>query len=187
MTAPAAPLRRRLADLLGTVAAVLVVTGAAAVLLSAVDAVPGWITGEPRHVRKAQTVQEVERRLRSRLVLPYYFPSSLAWPPQRIRYTLGPPGAAALAVNDREGTPRLFVAETVAPGRIPDRLLPDAQILSSSPVAVGPARGTLSRVVEDGVMSWQLTWEQGGRSLLVRSRGTVDELLRIARSAREAP
>lgn len=187
MTARAVARRRRLAEVVGSVAAVLLVTAGATLLLSGMDAVPGWITGEPRYVRKAGTVQEVERRLRARLVLPYYFPSSLVWPPRRIRYTVGPPGAAALTVDDRDGAPRLFVAETVAPGRIPDRLLPDAQIMTSSPVAVGPTRGTLSRVVEDGVMGWQLTWEQGGRSLLVRSRGTVDELLRMARSAREAP
>jgi hypothetical protein len=185
MTAALIGRRRLLVDALGAVAAVVSVTGGAALVLSALDAVPGIITGEPRHVHKADTVQEVERRLRARLVLPYYYPKTLAWPPRRIRYTLGPPGAASLVVHDRDGTPRLFVAETVAPGRIPDRLLPDTQVLTSSPIAVGPSRGTLSRVLEDGAMAWQITWEQGGRSLLIRSRGTVEDLLRMARSARE--
>jgi hypothetical protein len=196
MTAPALTagatvrprLRARLAlDLLASVAAVGLVVGGSAVILYAVDAVPAWITGEPRYVRKAASVLEVERRLRARLVLPYYYPSSLSWPPRHIRFTLGPPGAVALVVHDREGTPRLFLAETVGPGRIPERLLPEAQVLTSSPVAVGAAQATLARVVEDGTMGWQLTWEQGGRSLLIRSPGSVEELLRIARSVREAP
>ncbi len=179
------PTRAIALDAVGAVVTVALVVVAAGILLYAVDAVPAWVTGEPRHVRHVRTVEEVERRLRTRLFLPYYFPSTLVWPPQRIRFTVGPPGAAAMVVADRSGVPRLFVAETVAPGPIPDRLLPEAQVLSTSPVAVGKTGGTLSRVVEEGTMAWQVAWEQGGRSLLVRSRGTVDELLRIARSVRE--
>ncbi len=187
MTASRTPALRRLVDVLGALASIGVVLGAAALLLQAADAMPAWLTGEPRHVLRARSVDEVERRLRARLVLPYYFPNSLAWPPRRIRFTGGTPGAAALAVTGRDGAPRLFLAQTVAPGPIPDRLVPDAQTLSSSPVSIGASQGTLSRVVEDGAMAWELRWQQGGRTLLVRSRGTVDELLRIARSAREAP
>ncbi len=181
------PTRSRLLDVLGTVVTVTLVFLTAAVLLYAVDAVPAWMTGEPRHVRRARTVDEVERRLRARLLLPYYFPNTLSWPPHRIRFTVGPPGAAALSVDAREGSPRLFLAETLGPGSVPDQLVPDAQVIHSSPVDVGTARGTLSRVVEDGAMAWEIRWEQSGRKLLVRSRGTVDELLRIARSVREAP
>ena len=81
----------------------------------------------------------------------------------------------------------LLLAQTIRPGPIPGRLLPEAQELDRSPVPVGPAAGVLSRVIEDGEMRWQLTWQQGGRSLLLRSEGSVDELLRMARSAREAP
>jgi hypothetical protein len=45
----------------------------------------------------------------------------------------------------------------------------------------------LSRVIVDGIIGWEVRWQQGGRRLLVRSRGTVEELLRMARSVREAP
>ena len=187
MTTALPSARSRLTDALGAVSSVALVFVMAAVLLYASDAIPAWVTGEPRHVRRARTVEEVERRLRTRLMLPYYFPNTLAWPPKEIRFTVGPPGAAALAVDSRDGGPRLFVAETLGPGPLPERLVPEAQVLHRSPVAVGSARGTLSRVVEDGVMAWEITWEQGGRTLLMRSRGTVDELLRIARSARDTP
>jgi hypothetical protein len=176
-----------LRDVLKAVLSVLLVFGAAAVLLDAVDAVPGLVTGEPRHVRRARTVDDVERRLRTRLLLPYYFPSTLRWPPERIRFTIDPPGAA-LGVDDaRDGTPQIFVAQAIGAGPIPDRLIPAAQVLQSSPVWVNSERGVLSRVVVDGLIGWEVRWQQSGRRLLVRSRGTVEELLRMARSVREAP
>lgn len=176
-----------LRDVVSALASIAVVVAVAAVLLYALDAVPAWVTGEPRHVRRARTIEEVERRLRTRLVVPYYFPETFAWPPARIRYAVGPPGAAALAIEDRSGHTRLFLAQKLGPGAIPERLVPDAQVLNASPVSIGSARGTLSRIVVDGEMEWEVRWEQGGRSLLVRSTGSVDELIRIARSAREAP
>jgi hypothetical protein len=180
------PRRALLRDAFGAVVWMVLVFAGAAVLLDAVDAVPGILTGEPRHVRRARTIEEVERRLRTRLVLPYYFPSTLTWPPQRIRFTIDPP-AVALGVDAREGPPQVFVAQAVGAGPIPDRLIPDAQTLQSSPVWVNAERGVLSRVVVDGIIGWEVRWQQGGRRLLVRSRGTVEELLRMARSVREAP
>jgi hypothetical protein len=179
--------RALLADAARTVVGLAFVLGLAAAVLAILDAVPAWIAGESRDVRRAQTVHDAERRLHARLVLPAYFPDTLSWPPRRIRFTVGPPGAAALSVDGRDGSPRLLLAETTAPGDIPEALVPEAQVLDRSQVAVGAARGTLSRVVDDGVTGWQLAWEQDGRSLLLRSRGTVDELLRMARSARETP
>lgn len=156
----------------------------AAALLSALDAVPAWIAGEPRDLRHARTIEEAERRLRARLLLPAFFPSALAWPPREVRWVAGPPGAAALAVSGQDGAPHLVLAQTVGPGELPRVLLPEAAVLDRAPVAVGAAEGTLSRVVEDGAVAWQLSWTQGGRSLLLRSRGTLDELLRMARSVR---
>ena len=63
-----------------------------------------------------------------------------------------------------------------------------AASLGSSRVALGGREATLARVVGDDGEIWnELTWEQGGRSLLLRSRGSIDELLRMAHSAREVP
>jgi hypothetical protein len=182
---PGAPSRLR--EAVRAVAALAAVMAAAAVALAALDAIPAWLGGDARDVRRARTVDEVERRLRTRLVLPAYFPARLAWPPQRIRFVVGPPGAVGLWVDARAGGPSLLLAQTLARGALPDRIVPEAQELDRSPVAVGAAQGRLSRVVEDGEVRWQLAWEQGGRSLLMRSRGSVDELLRMARSARETP
>jgi signal transduction histidine kinase len=107
----------------GGLAAVLV---GAALVLSFLDALPAWLAGEARDVRRARTVDEAERRLRARLVVPSYFPDTLAWPPRAVRFTLGVPGAAALHVDGRDGRPRALIAETVTPGEIPERLVPPA-------------------------------------------------------------
>jgi hypothetical protein len=182
---PGAPARLR--EALRAAVGLVAVVAVAAAALSALDAVPSWLAGEARDVRRARTVDEVERRLRTRLVLPAYFPARLAWPPQRIRYVVGPPGAVSLWVDARGGGAALLISQTLGRGPLPDRIVPPAEELDRSPVAVGTAQARLSRVVEDGEVRWQLSWEQGGRSLLLRSRGSVDELLRMARSSRETP
>jgi len=175
------------AEGLRSVLAPLAVTLLGAALLAALDGLPALVAGEPRGLRRAANLEEAERALHARLVLPAYFPASLRWPPHRIRYLVGQPSAVALAVDAQDGSPHLLLAETTGPGAVPTELLPDAPVLSRSPVAVGPAQGMLSRVVDDGVVTLEVEWQLGGRSLLLRSRGSLDELLRMARSAREAP
>jgi hypothetical protein len=187
VTALAPSRRALLAEAVRAALALATVIACAALLLTALDALPAWLAGEPRDVRRAGSVAEVEARLQARLVVPAYFPSSLAWPPASLRWVAGPPGAAAFTVNDRAGHARLLVAQTVREGEIPAALVPEAEPLDRAVVAVGPAQGVLSRVVEDGTVLWQLTWSYRGRSLLLRSHGSVDELLRMARSAQEAP
>jgi hypothetical protein len=172
-------------EVLRAMGGLVLVMAAFAAALWALDGVPTWIAGEPRGVRKASTVQEAERFLRARLVLPSYFPATFSWPPRRIRFVTGTPGAVVLTVDGRNGGPGLLLAQTVGPGFLPARLLPEVQVLDRSQVAVGGARGTLSRVVEEGVVLWELAWQQGGRSMLLRSRGSAGELIRMARSARE--
>ncbi|MFL5262759.1 MAG: hypothetical protein ACJ79L_10225 [Anaeromyxobacteraceae bacterium] len=181
------PRTSRLAEAARAAGGLAGVLAATVLALAFVDAVPAWLVGEARDVRRVRTVGEAERRLRVRLVLPSYFPDTLAWPPRQVRFTLAPPGAAALHVDGRDGRPRVLLAETVAPGPLPERLLPTAAPLSETRVHLGAREATLARVVgEDGEVWNEVAWEQGGRTLLLRSRGSIDELLRMARSAREA-
>jgi len=175
------------AELLRLLGALALVTAVAAGALRSLDAIPGLLTGEPRDVAHAPTVRDAEQALRARLVLPAYFPARFSWPPRRVRFVRGSPGSVALWLEGREGGADLLLAETVGPGTIADRLLPAATVLGRSAVAVGAVSGTLSRVVEEGEVKWEVRWERGGRTLLLRSRTGVDDLLRMARSAREAP
>jgi hypothetical protein len=179
-------------ELLRAAAWLAVVLSAAAALLAGLDGVPAWINGEARDVRLAKDLQDAERRVRARLVLPGYFPDTLDWPPQRIRVLPGAPAAVAITLSGRDRSEaRLVLAQTIGRGAVPERLLPRAGALDEAPIALGRAEGgtgMLRRIVgPDGQIWRELSWTQSGRSIVVRSKGTLEELLRMARSAREQP
>jgi len=180
--------RRRPAELWRILAGLAVVLGSAAAVLAMLDAVPTWILGEPRDVRRVGSLQEAERRLRTRLVLPAFFPDTIAWPARTIRVRAGPAPGAALEFDGRDGRPRLLVVQAARPGDVPERLVPAANALDEVPVALGAASGTLRRVVgPDGEVWQEIRWRVQGRELILRLRGTVDQAVKMAKSAREAP
>jgi hypothetical protein len=167
---------------LGGLAAVL--AGAAATL-AVLDALPGVIAGEVRGVRSAASVEEAERRLRASLLVPAFFPDTIAWPPARIRIALGPQGGAVLSFDGRDGRPRLLWAQAAGPGEVPPRLLPPARALDAAPAPTLGGRATVRRVVgPDGEVWQEVAWRADGRGLVLRTRGGVEEALRMARSAR---
>ena len=171
-------------------AAWLVVVGAVMLgVLAALDAVPAWINGESRDVRLASSLEDAERRVRARLVLPAYFPDTLGWPPERIRVLDGQPPAVALQVTARGGgETRLVLAQTIGVGEIPERLLPPAGALDEASVAIAGGQGRLRRIVgPDGQIWREVAWTQGDRTLVARSKGSLEELLRMVRSARVQP
>jgi hypothetical protein len=175
-------------DLWRTVAGLAVVLGAAAALLAALDSVPSWLAGEARYVQRVASVEEAERRLRARLLLPGYFPDTIAWPPAIIRVTAGDPGGAALAFEARGGGPRMLLAEAARPGDVPERLLPSATVLDEGATWLGGDRLTLRRIVgPDGRVWRELSWRQKGRQVVLRSSGSVEEMLRMARTTRDEP
>ncbi len=185
--ASAAP-RWRPLDLWRTVAGLAVVLGASAALLAGLDAVPSWIAGEARSVRRVASVAEAERRLRARLLLPGYFPDSIAWPPSSIRVAAGDPGGAALSFEGRRGGLHMLLVQTARPGEVPERLLPPATVLDDGSTALAEARASLRRIVgPDGHVWRELAWRQRGRQVVLRSRGSVEEMLRMARTTREEP
>jgi len=185
--APAAPAWRP-SDLWRTFAGLVVVVGMAALLLSALDAVPSWVAGEPRDVRRVSSVEEAERRLRVRLFLPGYFPQTIEWPPSTVRVVAGRSGGAALAFDGRSGGHYMLLAQAARSPEVPPRLLPPATVLDESPVWLQGQRVSLRRIVgPDGTVWRELAWQAGERGLVLRSRGSVDEMLKMARSARQEP
>lgn len=177
-------------ELLRALATLVLVMGGAAVALAGLDAAPGWLQGEPRGVRRLPGVEEAERRLKARLYLPAYFPDRYRWPPSSVRLLPGEPASVALAFEATEGGVALQLGQTVGgEGPISPLVLAPAEALQRSPVRIGDGEGTLARVVgEDGAVWHEVAWTQGGRSLVLRGKAGVEELLRMARSAhREGP
>ncbi len=160
----------------------LVLAGAA-VSLAVLDTVPTWLHGQPRGVRRAATIEEVERRLGARVQVPSYFPDSLRWPPAEVRFTRDDGGAVALLFLGTDGTPALRLHQTVAgTGPIPPGLHGRLAVIQQQSAPLGED-AVLSRVVaEDGTLWSQLEWTRAGRRFLLRGRGSLEDLLRMARS-----
>ncbi len=177
-------------ELLRALATLGLVMGGATVALAALDAAPGWLSGEPRGVRRLQSVDEAERRLKARLYLPGYFPDRYRWPPSAVRLLLGDPASVALAFEARQGGLALELGQTVGgQGAISPLVLPPAEVLQRSPVRLAGGEGILARVVGgDGDVWDEVAWSQGGRTLVLRGKVGVEELLRMARSVhKEGP
>jgi hypothetical protein len=188
VTATARPAAWGPSDVWRTLAGLLVVLGGTALGLAGLDALPSWIAGEPRDVRLVESVAEAERRLRARLILPGYFPDTIAWPPATVRLRAGPVPGVSLEFDGRRGGRHMVLAQAVRPGDLPDRLLAPVPALDTTPIAIGGGRGVLRRYVgPDGTVWRELTWRVRERELVLRSRGSVEEMVRMARTAREEP
>jgi len=159
------------------------VVGSAAATLAGLDAIPTWLHGEPRGVHRVDSIEAAERRLRARVQLPSYFPDAYRWPPAAVRVTSEDGGAVALSLAARDGTPGLVLAQRLdGPGALPAALLPEGATIQRQAGPLGPG-STLARVVgEDGTLWSQLEWTAGGRRHVLRGRGPLEDLIRMARS-----
>lgn len=159
------------------------VAGASAVTVAALGALPRWIAGESAGLRRAASVDDAERRLGARLLLPGFFPDRLAWPAAEIRIAGGRRGSAALVFRDRAGEPALQLVEATDEGAsIAPTLLAGITVLDTRRTAVDTRPATLASVLVDGVRWHQLTWYPARRAVVLRGRGELDELFAIAHS-----
>jgi len=164
----------------------LLVVAAAALALRVADEVPRMLLGVPRGVRKVAGVAELERLAARPMPLPSYYPDTIDWPPAEGRYELL--GSAALWCRLRAArVPALIIAtapagsDQVSPDVLPRAvdLQREAGFLGSRPAAIARLRGA------DGVIWQQVEWRGRRQIVLVRYRGTLDELMRIAGSVHE--
>jgi hypothetical protein len=170
-------------ELARMLATLLWVAATAAIAIGALDALPGWIAGEDRAAHRVRSIDEAERALRARVLVPGVFPARLAWPPAEVRIAGGARGSVALAFEDRDGAPALVLVQSTEPGVPPSpALLGDGTVLSSRRTTVGPRPATLSTVVSGGRTWSELAWQVDGRALVLRGLGDLDELYRIAHS-----
>jgi hypothetical protein len=160
------------------------ILGATVAAVGGLGAIPGWVGGESRALRHASTIQEAERRLGARVLVPGYFPERLAWPPAEIHVAGGRRGSVLLVFAARDGGAPVEILEATRDGEpIRPELLQDRTVLRSSRAVIGSVPGTISDVISDGHPAKELAWELHGRAVILRSAGDVEELFRMARSA----
>jgi hypothetical protein len=165
------------------------VIGVTAALLRGLDALPGYLRGEPPGIKRLDSIEDAERRLRGRVVVPPYFPETLRWPPAAILVHDGPPGSVALTFVDRAGEPRLVVFQSFDPAASPPReLVWPAVVLQRTTVRLSGQETALLRILgRDGEIWHEITWVSDQRRVLLRFRGPIDQLLAIAQSLRALP
>ncbi len=160
------------------------VLGATTIALAALGAIPGWLAGEAGSVRRAGTIQDAERRLGARVLVPGYFPARLDWPPADIRVAGGRRGSVRLAFAARDGGEGVELLQATGDGEsIASELLEDRTVLRTTPTVLGSVPATISDVLVDGRPTRELAWELHGRAMILRSAGDVEELFRMAKSA----
>jgi len=164
------------------------VLGGATLALVTLDSVPSWMHGEPRGIRRASGVEEAERRLQAKVLLPAYFPDTLRWPPSAVRFIRDEGGSVALSFLGADGAPALFLAQTAGgDGTLPPALLGRLAVIQQQSAPLGDG-AVLARVVaEDGTLWNQLEWSAGGRRFHLRGRGSLEDLIRMARSIHGGP
>ena len=171
------------ARLLGAWLAVIL---AAAFSLRVADAVPRVALGVPRGVVRAPDLAHLERASGRRMPVPAYFPDSIAWPPADVRMHAG--GSAAIWCRQRPSGGLALIVATAPPGSraIAAAVLPPSVELQREDATLGGRPASVSRVRDgDGAVWQQVQWQAPGQIILIRYRGTLGELLKIAGSVRE--
>lgn len=169
-----------------TIGCWLLVVASAALALRAADEVPRMVLGIPPGVRKVTTVAELERLAARPMPLPSYYPDTVDWPPAEGRYELG--GSAALWCRMRAGRSPALIIATAPTGSasVSAVVLPPADDLQRAPSLLGSRPAVLARVRgDDGAVWQQVEWRGIRQIIIVRYRGTLEELLRIAESVHE--
>lgn len=166
---------------------VTVVLLCTAAVLRLLDAVPPWLRGEPRQIRRYATLEALERETRTQLLLPFYFPDVLAWPPEGIYRAPGNGVPTLISVADRaNGQTRLLIAQCLeGECEFPARLLPPGDVRAREVISMAEGDGERTEQAGPGGSTWtDIEWRQAGRRIVGRMYGDARELPRIARSLR---
>jgi hypothetical protein len=175
-----------LQGLVRLLAAWVLVVAAAAFSLRVADAVPRVALGVPRGVTRTPDVLQLERVSGRRMPVPAYYPDAIEWPPAEARYHSG--GSAAIWCRRRPAGGIALIVATTPPGvrEITDAVLPASVELQREDTSLGGRPAVVSRVRDsEGIVWQQVQWQTRGQIILIRYRGTLDELLKIAGSVHE--
>lgn len=136
-------------------------------------------------VREFPSLEAVEQAAGRRLALPSWFPRSLPWPPARVQVLGSGPDAVALEIIPAGArVPEIILAQSIqGPLPFPASFFPPAMLLESGPIAWKGGEARLSRFRGDDGANWtELAWEQDGQSFAFRSRGSLEQLIDLAKS-----
>jgi hypothetical protein len=164
----------------------LLVVVATAFGLRVADALPRAALGVPRGVVRAGSLDELERATGRRMPVPAFFPDSIEWPPVEARMDTG--GSAAIWFRRRPagGIEMILASAPLGAAELGAALLPESVELQREAAAVGTRPAFVSRVRDaEGTVWQQVQWQAGGRIILIRYRGTLEQLLQMAGSIRE--
>jgi hypothetical protein len=164
----------------------LLAVAAAALCLRAADAVPRLALGLPRGVVRAADLADLERRSGRRVPVPAYYPDTLEWPPAEAR--LHASGSAAIWCRRRGGSETALIIATAAAGmpEVAAAVLPASVELQREAATLDARPAVVSRVRDaDGAVWHQVQWQTPGQIILIRYRGTLDELMKMAGSVND--
>ncbi|MCX6551628.1 MAG: hypothetical protein NTY02_11615 [Acidobacteria bacterium] len=158
----------------------------AAVVLRVADFMPSILLGTPHGGRRFARLADLERAAGRTMPVPAYYPSSIEWPPGDQR--LYPPASAAFWCRHRtQGAVWLVVATAPAgAGAVASQVLPPASELQRGDGEVRGQPAIVARLRDaDGAVWQQVSWTGARGVVLLRYRGTLDELMRMAASMSE--
>ncbi len=169
-------------------AALLLVVAASAVVLRVADAVPQVLTGLPRGVTRAASLGDLARAQDRPVVLPTYYPSDLEWPPGDL-LCAGPNARALTARQGATGAAWLTIASAPSEATLAAaRLVPAVTVLQDTETRLGNLTARVQRLQDASGAIWhQAAWHAAARYHLVRYRGSLDDLMRIAASYHPRP
>jgi hypothetical protein len=162
----------------------LLLAAACVVVLKGADYVPSLLTGTPHGARVYWALADAEAGIGARIWVPTSYPPSIAWPPSRIDVWPGPPVSVAVHFTGRAGEPdQLIVVESIWARALPPVALlqPVDTLMTVQDLPLRTHTATMTReLASNGQLLHDLSWDQGGRHLVLRYAGPVEDLLVVA-------
>jgi hypothetical protein len=177
-----------------TVARFALVVAATVLVLAILNLLPAFLGGEPLGVVRYSSADAIEAEYGVRLWRPALLPEGFSWPPSVLRVAVEDPEWVQFVFTDRTGGGDSLVVcqtlnRTAAGGpvhhtEVSSRLLVPAEVLETSDVAIDGRPVRLRRLLlADGAIVYDAWWQEGTRSVMLRVRGSAEELTRAARLA----
>ncbi len=126
------------------------------------------------------TIDQAEKAIGRKVVLPAYFPDFLSWPPSQIRGKGQPNAWIALSVNSGEQKDALTIEEWFFPQTEPSP--PKVPSIEKTQTQVDGTAASLLVWQEGGVTYRRIYWTEGGMLVSITSLGSLEELSKIAQS-----